>query len=230
MAAQVILALVSFLSLAAALGLFVAEAMSQSRNPRTRTCLALLAIGLALAACASPALATPDEGLVKTAVAQTLAAQPTATEAITSEPSSTPTPVLTRTPLPISTPTPEPTATPGFVKWTSAQVVDAFLAAGLEASSPRPMTKDDYGFAPMIAIEGARFLITSLCSDCGGRILNFASQEDLEKTRAYYVEMGKESAAFFSWTFAKDNILVQINGDLPEENARQYEAALVTIH
>lgn len=132
----------------------------------------------------------------------------------------------TLTPTPEATQTPEATPTLVFVRWNSAQVVDAFTAAGLEAENPRPMTVDDYGFAPLVAIEGTRFLIPSLCSDCGGRILSFTSIEDLEKTRAYYVDLGKESAAFFSWTFVKDNILVQINGDLPEEQARQYEAAL----
>jgi hypothetical protein len=30
----------------------------------------------------------------------------------------------------------------------------------------------------------------------------------------------------FSWVFVKDNIVVQINGDLPEEQAKKYEAAL----
>lgn len=88
------------------------------------------------------------------------------------------------------------------------------------------MTKDDYGLAPMTAVEGMRFLIPSLCPDCGGRVLSFASSEDLEVTKAYYAELGRASAIFFSWVFVKDNILVQINGDLPEEKAKQYEAVL----
>lgn len=136
--------------------------------------------------------------------------------------------VVTATPEP-ATPTLEPTPMLAFQKWTSNQVIEAFKAAGLEAEETRPMTKDDYGMAPMFEVEGIRFLIPSLCADCGGRVLSFASQGDLDTTQAYYVELGKSSALFFSWTFAKDNILVQINGDLPEEQARQYEAALNTL-
>ena len=60
-------------------------------------------------------------------------------------------------------------------------------------------------------------------------LFNFASPEDLEVTKAYYVELGRASAIFFSWVFVKDNILVQINGDLPEERAKQYEVALGAI-
>lgn len=88
------------------------------------------------------------------------------------------------------------------------------------------MTKDDYGIAPMRAVEGTRFLIPSMCSDCGGRVFAFANQEDLDLTKQFYIEMGKASALAFSWTFEKDNILVQINGDLPEDEARAYESAI----
>jgi len=136
--------------------------------------------------------------------------------------------VVTAPPEP-ATSTPESTSTPEFKQWTSSQVIEAFKAAGLEVENPRAMTKDDYGMAPMLAIEGTRFLIPSLCPDCGGRVLSFSSQEDLETTKAYYIELGRSSAAFFSWVFTKDNILVQINGELPEETAKQYEAALAIL-
>ena len=91
------------------------------------------------------------------------------------------------------------------------------------------MTMDDYGLAPMTAVEGTRFFIPSLCEGCGGRAFSFTSLDDLEMMRAYYDEWGRVSAAFFSWVLVKDNILIQINGDLSEERARQYEAALDTM-
>jgi hypothetical protein len=117
-------------------------------------------------------------------------------------------------------------AGPSSPKWQSSQVVEAFKSAGLEAESARPMTKDADGMALMVAVEGTSFLIPSLGEDKGGRIRSFDSPEDLEKTKAYSVKLGKENAAFFSWIFVKDNILVQINGNLPEEQAKKYEAAL----
>ena len=47
--------------------------------------------------------------------------------------------------------------------------------------------------------------------------------------KGYYVALGRESAAFFSWVFENDLVIVQINGDLPETKARKYEAALNSI-
>lgn len=116
-----------------------------------------------------------------------------------------------------------------FVKWTPEQVIEAFKNAGLEAENVRPMTKDDFGLAPMIASKATRFYIPSLGEGCGGRLYSFNSLEDLEIMKNYYVSAGKKSAIFFSWVFTKDNILVQINGDLNEGKAKQYEATLSTI-
>lgn len=133
--------------------------------------------------------------------------------------------VVTATPVP-PTPTPEATATPSFAHWNTQPAADAILAAGLEFVDPRPMTKDDYGFAPMNAQEAVRFLIPSICSDCGGRLYSFSSQADLDLMKSYYDELGKQSAIMFSWLFVKDNLLIQINGDLPEDQALKYQAAL----
>lgn len=142
--------------------------------------------------------------------------------------------IITATPIPVtSTPlatnTPLPSPTPEFAKWNSTQVIEAFMLAGLEAESTYTMTKDDYGLAPMVAKEGTRFMIPSLCAGCGGRVMSFANAADLELTKAYYDELGRSSAVFFSWTFVRDNILVQINGALPEEKANAYQAALDTL-
>ena len=121
---------------------------------------------------------------------------------------------------------PDSEITTSFQKWTSGDVVTAYSDAGLEIEGARPMTKDDYGLGPMVAVEGTRFLIPTLCADCGGRILIFSNPDELDLSKQYYVEMGKSCAILFSWIFVKDNILVQINGDLSEERAKQYESVL----
>lgn len=108
---------------------------------------------------------------------------------------------------------------------TPQDVIDAFKAAGLEVENPRPMTADDYGFAPL-GDEGIRFMIPSICPDCGGRVIKYSDKTYLEKAKTYYDTLGKESAVLFSWTFVHKDVLVQINGELPEEKALKYKSAL----
>ena len=104
-------------------------------------------------------------------------------------------------------------------------VIDAFKNAGLEAENTRPMTKEDYGFAPL-GDEGIRFFIPSLGPDHGGRVVFYKDLNYLEKAQNFYKSLGKESAILYTWVFTNGNILVQINGDLPEDKAREYEKAL----
>jgi hypothetical protein len=109
---------------------------------------------------------------------------------------------------------------------------DAILAAlrekGAEVGKTHAMEPDDYGLAPLVAAEGVRFLIPSLGEDSGGRVFTFANADDLHKLRKYYDDLGRDSAAFFSWTFANEAKLapVQINGDLPKAKAETYRAAI----
>lgn len=105
-------------------------------------------------------------------------------------------------------------------------IIAAFKEAGLEAENARDMTKDDYGMAPMKAKEAKRFFVPSLGEDAGGRLFIFDNQKDLEDTKKYYDELGKQSAMFFSWTYAKGNILIQMNGDMEESQFNKYKEVL----
>ena len=201
-----------------------------------RTLVSVLIVCLALTACAGEATPDPTEvaRLVDQAVKATVAAIPTpephTIEKVVKETVIVEKPIeMTRTIEKeiIVTPSPEPSPTSEFTSnWSPVQVIEAFGAVGLEAEDVYPMTKDDFGWAPMVAAEALRFLIPSLCEDCGGRVFSFTSQADLNSMRDHYVRSSEASALFYSWLFARDNILVQINGDLPEKVARQYEAAL----
>lgn len=113
----------------------------------------------------------------------------------------------------------------GGTAFTSDDVITAFQTAGLEAENPRPMTKDDYGLAPYLG-TGTRFFLPSLCDDCGGRVIVTDNSEDAEAIQSYYEELGQSSAAFFSWVSVRDNIVLQMNGDLPEDEFRAYETTL----
>lgn len=140
--------------------------------------------------------------------------------------------IITTTPQSATT-TSAASATASAKTFTAQQAVDAFKAARLDVGNPRPMVKDDYGAAPMMASDAIIFELTSLGPDSQGmrhgRVMAFANAADLNTTKTYYVTLGKGSALLFSWVYDSANLLVQINGDLPEAQAVKYQAALAAL-
>ena len=109
--------------------------------------------------------------------------------------------------------------------WQSADVVNAFVAAGLECKDPRSFSIGED--TPFLVAEATRCSIPSACEKCTARIYSFDDQAELGKARKYYVDLGDQDPALFSWIYVKDNILVQLNGKLPEEQAQLYRQALI---
>lgn len=184
-------------------------------SKRTRTWIIVIAILVLAALCNALTSCAPKEVIV----VHTQEVPVTQIVEVTRQIEITELVIVTATPVP-------PTPTPVFQKWSPGQVQDTILAAGLEFVDPKKMEPKDYGLAPYNAVEGWRFLIPSLCYDCGGRVYTFDSPGKLAEMKRYYDSLGESSAAFFSWTFARDNILIQINGDLPEAQALLYQQAL----
>lgn len=159
---------------------------------------------------------SPSQTAIQTAIAQTQLAIPTAT--------------FTQTAIPIPTATIVPsstlTLTPAPI--TLEALIAAFKSARLEAEGPTLMSHTDYGLAPYLC-KGAHFYTPSVCSDCGGRVFVCPNQDDLNALQSYYQELGRQSAALYSWVFSKNNVLIQINGDMQESVARNYETVLNSI-
>lgn len=105
----------------------------------------------------------------------------------------------------------------------SQDVVDAFVAAGLECEDPQPITQEDTSFMP---VEVTEFLLPSQCPDCTGRIYIFDNPAELQQARTYYTRLGQDDPNRASWLFVKDNVLVQISGGVPQDQARAYGNAL----
>ena len=80
------------------------------------------------------------------------------------------------------------------------------------------MSQEDYGPIPMVAAEAIRFFVPSLGGTKGGRVYSFATDADLETVRKYY--QSGNGTAKPPWLFVRDNILVQINGELSSAQAQ----------
>ena len=105
-------------------------------------------------------------------------------------------------------------------------VVDQFKKDGLEVNNLRKMTKDDYESAPLKAKNGMIFGV-QMGSDGeyqNARIFSFENIDDLNDTKKYYDDLGKESSMTFSYTAANEDklVLMQFNGDLPKEVVDKY--------
>lgn len=114
---------------------------------------------------------------------------------------------------------------------SSADVVAAFKRAGLPAENPARIPPNQFGIAPVLTSDATRFLIPSLGEDAGGRAFVLDSPEDLAKMKAAYDAVGRESGLLFSWTFVNEDrlVLVQINGDLPEVEAKKYGGVVAAL-
>lgn len=105
--------------------------------------------------------------------------------------------------------------------------IKKFEDKSLVVYNKRKMTKDDFGLAPMTAKDAAIFSLVETDNEDeqkNARILTFDNLEDLNATKAYYDDLGKSSAALFSYTAVdEDNlVLMQFNGGLDQALVEQY--------
>jgi hypothetical protein len=119
----------------------------------------------------------------------------------------------------------------GSSEITSEEVVQAFRDEGLEVGESHPVEEEDPS-SPTFSVpktykEATRFEIPSLGEDKGGRVFTFETRRDVERVRTYYEGFSGEA---YSHVFVKDDVvLVQINGELPVQEAGQYRAVLETM-
>ena len=105
--------------------------------------------------------------------------------------------------------------------------IKKFEDRSLVVYNKRKMTKDDFGMAPMTAKDAAIFSLIETDNEDeqkNARILTFDNLKDLNATKAYYDDLGKSSAALFSYTAVdEDNlVLMQFNGGLDQSLVVQY--------
>lgn len=127
-------------------------------------------------------------------------------------------------------PTPTTPPTPTISPITADSIIARFKAAKLEAANPRPMEPADYGYAPYLcSADARRFFIPSLGAGNGGRLFVCQDEADAARLKKYYDDLGASSAAFFSWTYQKRGVLVQLNGSLPPTKAAGYGAVIAAL-
>ena len=69
-------------------------------------------------------------------------------------------------------------------------------------------------------------MVPALGEDSGGRLFKFKNTSDLEKAKSYYDELSNSGPLFFSHTYAKGDFLLQMNGDMKDEEFAKYKQVM----
>ncbi len=104
---------------------------------------------------------------------------------------------------------------------TPDSIVAAFKAAGLDLESPASIDRTAY---EPILCTGKQLLIPSVGADGVGRVYVCANGVDQSNFGWYYT--GQASVGRFSWVFENGDVLVWLDGQVPEAMATRYEAAI----
>ncbi|MBY5229320.1 MULTISPECIES: stress protein [Bacillus cereus group] len=106
---------------------------------------------------------------------------------------------------------------------TVGKVIEEFKAAGLEAEEPSDLPQKEFGNTRK---DAKRILVPVLGEDSGGRIFEFKNKEDLEQAKKYYDDLGNGNQMLFSHTYAKENFLLQMNGDMEDAEFNKYKEVM----
>lgn len=102
------------------------------------------------------------------------------------------------------------------------KILKAFNDAEFEAEDSFKMSPRNYGMAPYVC-DGYRFYIPSLGNNAGGRLFVCNNKKDQQLLANFYRDLGRKSAALFSWVFEKGNVILQMNGEMDEPMAMEYK-------
>lgn len=106
---------------------------------------------------------------------------------------------------------------------TTEDVIQHFKDDNLEIGEVSDLPNDEFG---NIRKEGKRILIPSLGSDAGGRLFLFDNEENLQKAKSYYDELSNSGPMFYSHTHQSGLFLLQMNGDMEDNDFAKYAASL----
>lgn len=106
---------------------------------------------------------------------------------------------------------------------TADQVIQQFKDDGLEIGEVSDLESKEYGNTRQ---EGKRILVPSLGEDAGGRLFVFKDEDGMNEAKSYYDELGNGSPMLYSHTHANGVYLLQMNGDMSDEDFAKYADSL----
>ncbi|MDT9719184.1 hypothetical protein QVE09_09745 [Paenibacillus sp. ClWae2A] len=128
---------------------------------------------------------------------------------------------------------------------TADDVISKLNAASVEAENPEKVTQDSTIKLNPEDGEIVRFKIPSMNGSSisegsgenglvykdapSGHVFILKNNDDLVELQKFYEEMGQTSEMFRSWTYVKDNMLLQMPGGVTEEQFNEYKKVIDSI-
>lgn len=117
------------------------------------------------------------------------------------------------------------------------KIMLAFVDAGLNIYEPEDLSREKLGMAPYVTDNAIRFgaqvASEPFVLDDGsvekynfGRLFKADNEEDAKLLLDYYVDLGRQSAAWYSHTYHHKNIVFQMGGAVPDEAFEKYVEVL----
>ena len=117
---------------------------------------------------------------------------------------------------------------PSFNRWQTTDAIQAFHAVGLPIEILE-LSKDEHDlFSNQVGQQSIQFVVPNQGDPdlARGIIFSFQKEIDLQQVLDYYIALDQSLPQYDSWLFVKDNLLLQLNRNIPEEVAKQYAEAL----
>lgn len=106
---------------------------------------------------------------------------------------------------------------------TTNDIIEQFKSDGLEIGEVTDLDDSEYGNTRE---EGKRILVPSLGEDAGGRLFIFKDEDGLKEAKKYYDDLGDAGSMFYSHTYQNGLILLQMNGDMSDEEFEKFKASI----
>ena len=118
---------------------------------------------------------------------------------------------------------------PGWPKmWLAREIIKSLNDNGLNIDQTGNVSEDEIDTLPADIRNGVKFSIRSDEQIRSGCVLEFEKKKDFETIQGHYLELNKNNE-LHTWSFVKDNILVVIEGAMPEKEIQAYKAVLMNI-
>ena len=108
------------------------------------------------------------------------------------------------------------------------QMVDSLISAGLADASATPMTRADYGSAPVVC-KGLKFTVSGIEPVVNGRAFYCARKADGDRLENYYTNVGRKNPAQAVQVLSQRPFVLVLDKAAPADVVEKFRAAVTAV-